>query len=220
MIKERILAWYERALDKGKEAQRHLPKQILFYRGGVSESQCCMVRHEELPQIRAGCEDALAVVNAGLISEAPRKRSPKLTLIVVTKRLHARFYPYNDIPRDEEGTDKDRNLSCGVVADTKVVTPNHFSFYLQSHDSPKGTAKNGHYVVIYDDSKFDAKTLHEIVSLITPYCITSSNTDFHPDTQRLLHWCTSNQSHFCLHSGPICGFALRSSKMLHAASLR
>jgi hypothetical protein len=71
-----------------------------------------------------------------------------------------------------------------MVADTVVVTPNHISFYLQSHDSPLGTAKNGHYVVIHDDRKFDANSLQDIVSRLSPFQLRPNATFANIHTRR------------------------------------
>jgi len=167
MIKERAIAWFNRALDRKAKAGALFPQTILFYRDGVSESQYGMVRYEELPQIKYGLQDAFDKLKK--MGGVNGFCSTKITLIVVTKRHHVRFYPKDDLPNpyDANNEKKDYNVPCSTVADTTVVTPNHFSFYLQSHASPLGTAKNGHYVVIHDENNFGLKDLEEIVSPLT-----------------------------------------------------
>ena len=54
-----------------------------------------------------------------------------------------------------------------MVADIKVVMPNHFTLYLQSYDSQLETARNRLYVVLHDDVKFTATQPQEIVSCHT-----------------------------------------------------
>jgi hypothetical protein len=119
------------------------PGHILFYRDGVSESQYGMVKDEELPQIEAACTE---------FGKSDNKPSwePLITLIVAGKRHHARFYP------DPAGKDNLRAASC---MDSMVVAPDQFNFYLQSDDSPLGTARTGHYVVITNGSGYNAKEL-------------------------------------------------------------
>lgn len=160
MIKERVLAWAKQ-VPKGPPGlggmyPQIVPDQILFYRDGVSESQFGMVRHHEKQQILDGCSDAYSELKrdpenkrSGALPAVAKRNTwkPKLTLIVAIKRHHARFYPQTVVA-------KDPNLGAGTIVDSVVVTPNHFSFYLQSHSSPLGTARSTQYVVIHDDMKY------------------------------------------------------------------
>ena len=52
---------------------------------------------------------------------------PKITVIVVGKRHHVRFFP--------KGRDADRSGNClaGTVVDQDITHPTEFDFYLQSH---------------------------------------------------------------------------------------
>src|SRR4051794_26269261 len=100
MVQERIIAWHQNATKNGGLVGiASLPASILFYRDGVSESQYGMVYLEELPKIMDGCSAALASLKlnnkTGITSNAEWR--PKLTLIVVTKRHHTRFYPRNEV---------------------------------------------------------------------------------------------------------------------------
>lgn len=58
-----------------------LPENILIYRDGVSESQYEAVLREELEQLRNTC----GVFYSG-------RKNPKITLIIVGKRHHTRFF--------------------------------------------------------------------------------------------------------------------------------
>ncbi|TGO08888.1 hypothetical protein BTUL_0187g00070 [Botrytis tulipae] len=179
MMKERLIAWAERVLKDiklgvGGMYPHILPDRILFYRDGVSESQFGMVRHHEKQQIFDGCTDAYMELKLNL-----KKRKlpgalknlakdeiwkPDLTLIVAIKRHHARFYPLALEPGDP-------NLGAGTIIDSVVVTPNQFSFYLQSHCSPLGTAKSTQYVVIYDDQDYK-KEPKVIMNITNKLCYT------------------------------------------------
>ena len=57
------------------------PEKLLIYRDGVSEGQYQMVLDEELPHLRAAC--------ASVYGE---QALPRMTLIIVGKRHHTRFY--------------------------------------------------------------------------------------------------------------------------------
>lgn len=150
MVVERLKAYY-------KWSNSTLPANILFYRDGVSESQFGMVYKEEYPQIRKACE-----IFRDELREEVRDAdwSPKITVLVVGKRHHARFFPW-----DPTATD---NLRAGLVVDHTVVHPKQTSFYLQSHDCPLGTARTAHYVVIVNENRYRLKELEEIVSRLHP----------------------------------------------------
>lgn len=105
-----------------------------------------MVHGEELPQFDVAFRDLGCQTNGNY---------PAVTLLVVGKRHHARFFS-NPVTQ--------QNLRSGTAIDRDVVAPNQFSFYLQSHDCTLGTARSGHYVVISNGSRYTAKGLHEIVS--------------------------------------------------------
>ncbi|TEY53574.1 hypothetical protein BOTCAL_0244g00010 [Botryotinia calthae] len=152
MIAERIDRYY--AVNKT------LPEHILFYRDGVSESQYGMVVIDEIPRIKSGCKAA------GEKNGRGQNWCPKITLLVVGKRHHTRFFP--KVPKTEL---LNNNLPSGLVIDSGVVTPNHFSFYLQSHDSALGTARSAHYIVILNESDYTPERIQETTNTI---CFTGS----------------------------------------------
>jgi hypothetical protein len=90
--------------------------------------------------------------------ETPYK--PKITMLVVGKRHHTRFYLKIDLPAGAKNT----NLNAGLIIDHTVVNPQYDNFYLQSHDSPEGTARSGDYVVIVNESGYTPELLHNTVS--------------------------------------------------------
>ncbi|KAF7949123.1 hypothetical protein EAE96_008292 [Botrytis aclada] len=152
MIGERIDRYYT--------ANNVLPEHILFYRDGVSESQYGMVVIDELPRIKTGCRAA------GARNGNEQDWCPKITLVVVGKRHHTRFFP--KIAKTERFNN---NLPSGLLIDSGVVTPNHFSFYLQSHDSALGTARSAHYIVIINESDYTPERIQETTNTI---CFTGS----------------------------------------------
>ncbi|TGO65639.1 hypothetical protein BELL_1003g00030 [Botrytis elliptica] len=148
-------------LDKYRTANNNsLPEHILFYRDGVSESQYGMVVNDEIPLIKAGCKAAGGRGGRG------GNWCPKITLLVVGKRHHTRFFP--KLAKNDQ---YNNNLSSGLVIDSGVVTPNHFSFYLQSHDSALGTARSAHYIVIINESDYTPEQIQETTNTI---CFTGS----------------------------------------------
>lgn len=147
------------------QAQKRFPDHILFYRDGVSESQYGMVHEEELPQIKRAVNKVAILWK---LAERGLEYNPKITLLVVGKRHHTRFFPKRSMAEDRNVTagdwKTDHNIPAGLIIDHTVVTPHHCSFYLQSHDSPQGTAKTGHYVVITDEFGYSLDALQKLVS--------------------------------------------------------
>lgn len=168
MIAERCIVFWQQ--------RRSFPEHILFYRDGVSDSQYGMVYDEELPKIREGCEKGFSdLVNTNGIDLATW-HPPSITLLVVGKRHHTRFFPSRDQgtlnrvePTPPRGIrSQDTNLSAGLIIDHTVVDANRTSFFLQSHDSPQGTARSGHYVVIINETGYPLGVLQKIVSSLFP----------------------------------------------------
>jgi eukaryotic translation initiation factor 2C len=75
--------------------------------------------------------------------------NPTITLIIVGKRHHVRFFP-----RSENEGDRSGNCPAGTVVDSDVVNPVEFDFYLQSHGGLLGTSRPAHYNVLLDENKF------------------------------------------------------------------
>ncbi|KAF7937288.1 uncharacterized protein EAE98_001602 [Botrytis deweyae] len=132
--------------NEEEENEGNLPLNILFYRDGVSESQFGMVLTQELPQIDKACKEFM---------EKQGKSDVRVTLLVVTKRHHTRFFPLN-LNKNTE------NISGGLVVDKHIVNPNQMSFFLQSHDSPLGTARSAHYTVIANQCKLTLDQLEQV----------------------------------------------------------
>ena len=65
-----------------------------------------------------------------LFSDACRRLGiqPKITMIVVGKRHHVRFFPQSPAEADKSG-----NCPAGTVVDQDITHPTEFDFYLQSH---------------------------------------------------------------------------------------
>jgi eukaryotic translation initiation factor 2C len=126
-----------------KRAGNGAPTRIIFYRDGVSEGQFRQVLEQELPLLRAACEEL--------------NIKPTITIIVVGKRHHVRFFPQN--PRD---ADRSGNCPAGTVVDREVAHPTEFDFYLQSHGGLLGTSRPAHYNVLLDENNFTPDGLQSL----------------------------------------------------------
>ncbi len=109
IVKELLIRYYRRTKCK--------PGKILFYRDGVSEGQFEQVYMYELRAIQKAC------------MELPGNYRPGITLVVVQKRHHARFFCAD--AKDKSG--KAGNIPAGTAVDRGVVHPYEFDFYLCSH---------------------------------------------------------------------------------------
>jgi eukaryotic translation initiation factor 2C len=148
MVIERLNDW------RSKNAATW-PKNVLYYRDGVSDGQYSQVKALELPQILTAF--AKVVAKAGL------KATPKfkLTALIVAKRHHLRFYPL-----EKEAAPKNGNCQAGTLVDSMVTNPIYSDFYLQSHNGLKGTAKPAHYFVLVNEMGLKEKVLQGFVSFV------------------------------------------------------
>ncbi|KAK7695892.1 hypothetical protein QCA50_000531 [Cerrena zonata] len=129
--------------EKEEKKPNKQPKRIIFYRDGVSEGQFKQVLEYELPQLKAACE-ALKV-------------NPAITIIVVGKRHHVRFFP-----KAREFTDRSGNCKAGTVVDSDITHPLEMDFYLQSHGGLLGTSRPAHYNVLYDENNFTPDNIQSL----------------------------------------------------------
>ncbi|KAH8725031.1 ribonuclease H-like domain-containing protein [Phaeosphaeriaceae sp. PMI808] len=111
-----------------KRNQNKLPNKVIVYRDGVSEGQYRIAKH------------------------------PKISIIVVGKRHHTRFYP----TKEEDTDGKTGNPQPGTVVDRGVTGEKLFDFFLLAHQGLQGTSKPAHYVVLKDDIKLGADQLQNL----------------------------------------------------------
>ena len=134
MLKTRLNLW-------GK-ANRALPENILIYRDGVSEGQYEIVLRDELPKLRKACEEVYPATDL-------KRGLPHMTIIIVGKRHHTRFFPTNG--DSDKITDKTGNPLNGTVVDRHVTEARNWDFFLQAHNALQGTARPAHYFIILDE---------------------------------------------------------------------
>ena len=131
----------KRHLDLWKTKGKHLsfPENILVYRDGVSEGQYEKVINEELPQLRQACKEKYLPADQ-------KNGLPRLTIIIVGKRHHTRFYPTT-----VQTADRFSNPKPGTVVDRGVTEAHNWDFFLQPHAALQGTARPAHYYVLLDE---------------------------------------------------------------------
>ena len=158
MVKERIIDWVKDT--NVKDGFRPLPKNIIYYRDGVSDAQFLEVKNDELPQIERAFSDAMdELEKAGLINLPTKRPTVNITALVCIKRHSVRFYPVKP-----EDTDVNGNCKPGTHVQSVVTSPYFNDFYLQSHAAIKGTAKPAHYFVLRKDQDISIDDLRKLVS--------------------------------------------------------
>lgn len=140
MMVDRLRLWQ-------KKNQNALPQRILVYRDGVSEGQYNIVLEQELPCIQSAIKRLYA-------NNAPK---PKISIMVVGKRHHTRFYPTRDGETDRVGNPKN-----GTVVDRGVTSERQWDFFLQAHTGLQGTARPAHYIVLRDENGLGADGLEQL----------------------------------------------------------
>ena len=132
---------FEARLGVWKKANKQaLPENVLIYRDGVSEGQYGTVLDLELPEIRKACEKVYSAIET-------KNALPYITIVVVGKRHHTRFYP-TDL---READDRSGNPKNGTIVDRGITEARSWDFYLQAHSSGLGTARPAHYYIILDE---------------------------------------------------------------------
>lgn len=140
MMVDRLQLW--------RKKQKSLPEKIIIYRDGVSEGQYRLILDIELPSIQTAFKQLYG----------DEKKWPKLTIIVVGKRHHTRFYPTKADDADQK---YGFNPQPGTVVDRGVTDHFLWDFFLQAHAGIHGTARPAHYVVIMDQIGFKQDQLEQ-----------------------------------------------------------
>ena len=113
----------------------------LAIQSGVSEGQYQAVLDLELKPIREKCRN---------LYDQVKQPPPKITVVIVAKRHHTRFYPISKDPKfvdtkhfanqDDKWNNKPLcNPVNGTVVDRGITMQKGWDFYLQSHMALKGT---------------------------------------------------------------------------------
>jgi len=123
------------ALRNYTKFNRKLPERIVIYRDGVGEGQLANVHRDETQ----------AYLRAG--QRLDPDWEPKLTIIVVTKRVPTRFFL-------KRGPNDYVNPQPGTMVDKTVTKHNSemYDFYIVSQSTNQGTVSPTHYNVIHDSS--------------------------------------------------------------------
>ncbi|XP_006147405.1 piwi-like protein 1 [Tupaia chinensis] len=151
-INEGMTRWFSRCVfqDRGQElvdglkvclqaalrawnsCNEYMPSRIVVYRDGVGDGQLKTLVSYEVPQLL----DCLKSIG--------RSYNPRLTVIVVKKRVNARFFA--------QSGGRLQNPLPGTVIDVEVTRPEWYDFFIVSQAVRSGSVSPTHYNVIYDSS--------------------------------------------------------------------
>ncbi|GMR56731.1 hypothetical protein PMAYCL1PPCAC_26926, partial [Pristionchus mayeri] len=133
-FQERIREFYEQNNSK-------LPKHIIIYRDGASDTQVKKIAYEELESLERACE-SFDMRRGG-------ENDYTITYIIVAKRHHTRFFRADLDKMPDTAT----HMNCppGTLVEQTIVSRNKWDFYLQSHYGNLGTALPTRYTVVRDD---------------------------------------------------------------------
>ncbi|EEQ86115.1 RNA interference and silencing protein [Blastomyces dermatitidis ER-3] len=132
LLKSRLRLW-------AKHHRTAYPENILVYRDGVSEGQYNTVLNEELPLLQKACRSLYP-------AQQTRRGLPRLSIIIVGKRHNTRFFA-----SAPAAADRSFNPRNGTVVDRAVTDARNWDFFLQAHTALHGTARPGHYYLVYDE---------------------------------------------------------------------
>lgn len=140
MIIERLQVW--------QKQNRGLPNKVIVYRDGVSEGQYSIILEAEYPAFKKAFDRVYGA----------EKNHPKVSIVMVGKRHHTRFYP----TKAEDMDAKTGNALPGTVVDRGVTGEKLFDFFLLAHQGLQGTSKPAHYVVLRDEIHLGADQLQSL----------------------------------------------------------
>lgn len=130
--------------------QGNVPRNLYYFRDGVSEGQFSHVIQHEVPWIRK----LLTEINQG------KEWTGKVTVVVASKRHHIRAFPE---PSDRSAADKNGNPLPGTLIEKDVTSPHGWDFFLWSHVALQGTARPVHYNVLIDEINNSPSQLQNMI---------------------------------------------------------
>ncbi|KAK8051012.1 hypothetical protein PG993_002397 [Apiospora rasikravindrae] len=149
-----------------KVAVNRGPEHVYFFRDGVGTGQLQQVLDIEVKAIRETFQKEVQMV-------------PKITVLIVTKRHHIRFFRQSDT--DPSGFDKNENPYPGFLVERGATHPDFWDFFLNSHNAIQGTARPIHYQVILDEIRHRPDDLQRMVfHHCYQYCRSTQPVSLHP----------------------------------------
>lgn len=125
------------------------PETIIVYRDGVGDGQLAYVESYEIPQMKEA------------FSRISSEYKPKLTFIVVQKRINEKIYTF--IPaKTSGGADRIENPAPGTVLDHTITNKFLYDFYMCSQHVREGTTTPSHFIVLVDERPFPPDIIQKL----------------------------------------------------------
>ena len=135
-IHETISNYIEKALVKYEKEEKHLPKNIIIYRQGISEYQTKYIQEE-----------------VTIIDEICKKKNINYYYIIVYNKTSLKVFEQNNKKNDKEKGEY-KNPEPGLVLLNKVTDKNKFEFYIQPQKVTQGSATPTCFHAIYGNIDF------------------------------------------------------------------
>ncbi|KAJ5287992.1 hypothetical protein N7478_003678 [Penicillium angulare] len=181
------------------------PKNIYYFRDGVSESEFKGVLNREVPAIRRVAAEACGLV------EYPGK----ICVVIANKRHHLRAFPK---PSDLKTGDKNGNPLPGTLVDRDVTSPHGSDFLLYAHAALQGTARPVHYKVILDEIGHEPMEIQNMIyEQSYQYVRSTTPVSIHPAIY-YSHLITARARHHedvTVDSGPQSGATIPHERSMH-----
>ncbi|KAK7928262.1 argonaute [Apiospora marii] len=147
------------------------PDHLYFFRDGVDAGQFRDVLRTEVQAIKETFIEEI-------------QESPKITVIIVTKRHHVRMFnadPNKGSAASRKHFDKNDNPKPGLLVEQGATHPEYWDFFLTSHNAIQGTSRPIHYQVILDEIECNPNDLQRMIfHHCYQYCRSTLPVSFHP----------------------------------------
>lgn len=135
------------ALTKYHELNHSLPRHIVVFRDGVSDSQLSVVSGHEVEQL------------SKCFSHFGDNYSPVLTVIIVQKRVNTRIFVNQRNIME--------NAPPGTIVDHTITRKQKYDFFLVSQHVRQGTVTPTHYIVVHDTSEMQVNHIQRLTYKMT-----------------------------------------------------
>ncbi|XP_044742095.1 piwi-like protein Ago3 [Chrysoperla carnea] len=141
-----LKALFTNALKNFFNVNGNWPTQIFIFRDGISDGQLKFSKQYEIPQLM----EALKIIWNSNICRPDQM--PKLTFIVVQKRINTRLFLQ----------DNEKNPPPGSIIDHTITRRDWYDFFLIPQCTRQGTVSVTHYVVIEDQSGMSVAHIQQL----------------------------------------------------------
>lgn len=122
------------AIEEYQAKNKCLPELLVYYRDGVGETMLDLITEQEINELKKK------------LTEKFKEQAPKLTFIVVTKRISKKIIDLTHTGKDMDA----RNPASGTIVQSTIVKEAN-EFFMVAQKVTQGTATPTRYQVILND---------------------------------------------------------------------